>query len=345
MWILIILLATASVLLASWFITGWMRRYALASSLLDVPNERSSHQVPTPRGGGLAVAIVVLGSLPLLSVIDRVEWSVSIALMGAGAVVAGIGFLDDHRHVAARWRLICHFLAAGWALTWVGGMPPIAILEFRMEVSPVAQVLALLYLVWVVNLFNFMDGIDGIAALEVATVCFGAGILYLCTGIAGFGVLEWLLGFAVLGFLIWNFPPARIFLGDAGSGFLGIASGVMSLHAAWQAPQLWWSWLILLGVFLVDATFTLLRRLLAGEPAYQAHRVHAYQKASRRFGAHLPVTVAVGMINLCWLLPLALMVALGTLDGLVGLTIAYAPLVGVSLWLGAGQEESEHAPY
>src|SRR5690606_30192313 len=101
-----------------------------------------------------------------------------------------------------------------------------------------------------------------------------------------------MLAASVLGFLAWNFPPARIFMGDAGSGFLGIALGILSLQAAWIAPTLFWAWQILLGVFVVDATFTLLRRLLRGEKVYEAHRSHAYQYASRRFGRHLPVTLA-----------------------------------------------------
>jgi len=149
-----------------------------------------------------------------------------------------------------------------------------------------------------------------------------------------------LLTAAVAGFLFWNFPPARIFMGDAGSGFLGITLGVMSLQAAWVAPQLLWSWLILLGVFIVDATFTLLRRLLRGDKVYEAHRSHAYQYASRRFGRHLPVTLAVAALNLFWLLPIALWVGWSGLDGLVGLAIAYAPLIGLALKYKAGELES-----
>ena len=150
-----------------------------------------------------------------------------------------------------------------------------------------------------------------------------------------------LLAAAVMGFLFWNFPPARIFMGDAGSGFLGIALGVLSLQAAWVAPQLLWSWLILLGVFIVDATFTLLRRLLRGDKVYEAHRSHAYQYASRQYGRHLPVTLVVGGINILWLLPMALLVGLGWVDSFLGVLIAYVPLFGLALKYRAGELESQ----
>src|SRR5450830_81420 len=147
------------------------------------------------------------------------------------------------------------------------------------------------------------------------------------------------LAMAVAGFLYWSFPPARIFMGDAGSGFLGIVLGGLSLHAAWSAPQLLWVWLILLGVFIVDATFTLVRRLLRGDRVYEAHRSHAYQFASRRAGRHLPVTLAVLGINVVWLLPISVCVGLSVLDGLTGTILAYAPLVFIAVRFHAGELE------
>ncbi len=148
-----------------------------------------------------------------------------------------------------------------------------------------------------------------------------------------------MLAAAVAGFLYWNFPPARIFMGDAGSGFLGIVLGTMSIQAGWVDPALFWSWVILLGVFVVDATFTLVRRLLRGDKVYEAHRSHAYQYASRQFGRHLPVTLAVGGINIAWLLPIALLVGTGRVDGLIGVVLAYAPLVLLAIKFRAGELE------
>lgn len=327
------------VLLVSWGLTGGVRRYALARSLLDVPNARSSHVVPTPRGGGLAIVLAFLAVLPILAAEAVLQWPVMWALFGGGAWVAALGFLDDHGHIAARWRLLGHFAAAAWVLVWLGGLPPLRVVDVSLELGWLGHGLALVGLVWLLNLYNFMDGIDGIAAVEAICVCLSGALLY---GLLGHHSLAWTplaLGLAALGFLYWNFPPARIFMGDAGSGFLGLMLGALALQAAWVASELLWSWLILLGVFVVDATWTLLHRLIRRERVYEAHRSHAYQFASRRFRRHLPVTLAVALLNLLWLLPLAVGVALGYLDGVVGLLLAYSPLAWLAWRFEAGAVE------
>lgn len=319
--------------------TGLMRRYALARRIMDVPNARSSHSVPTPRGGGLAIVLSFLAALPMLTLVLDLPWGATFALLGAGTSVALVGFLDDHGHIAARWRLLLHFGAAIWALFWLGGLPPVQLFGVSLALGWIGHVLAAFYLVWVLNLYNFMDGIDGIAGVEVITVCLGGALLYWLKGHADLAIFPLLLAAASAGFLYWNFPPAKIFMGDAGSGFLGITLGVLSLQAAVFDASWLWAWLILLGVFIVDATYTLLRRLLRGDKVYEAHRSHAYQFASRHFGRHLPVTLGVATINLVWLLPLALWVGVGGLDGLVGLLLAYAPLLGLAVKFRAGALE------
>lgn len=323
-------------------LTYGLRRYALAKSLMDIPNARSSHKMPTPRGGGLAIVLTFLLGLPLLVESGALQSSVVFGLAGAGALVAVVGFLDDHRHVAARWRLLVHFAAAAWGLLWVGGLPPLPLFGLMIDPGWPAQFMALFYLVWLLNLYNFMDGIDGLAGIEAVSVCLGGVMLY---ALAMPGAADWevsaLLLVAAGGFLCWNFPPARIFMGDAGSGFLGLVLGLLSILAAWSHPAFFWAWLILLGVFIADATLTLLRRLARGEKIYEAHRSHAYQYASRRYGAHRPVSVAVGAINLFWLLPWALLVGLGLIDGAIGLLVAYAPLFWLAWHFKAGAAEAQ----
>jgi Fuc2NAc and GlcNAc transferase len=323
----------------AWALTWVLRRYALARSLLDIPNARSSHSLPTPRGGGVAIVLGFLCALLVVSGESSQTWHTALALGGAGLLVAVLGFLDDHGHIAARWRLLGHFTAAIWGLFWLGGLPPIQLFGGTFDLGWTGHVLTLFYLVWMLNLYNFMDGIDGIASTEAICVCLGAGLICLLSGHPELVVLPLLLAAAVAGFFFWNFPPARIFMGDAGSGFLGIILALLSLQAAWAAPALLWSWLILLGVFIVDATTTLLRRLIRGEKVYEAHRSHAYQFASRHFGRHLPVTAAVTAINICWLLPLALMTAVWGLDGSTMLVIAYLPLVLLAFRFRAGTVE------
>jgi Fuc2NAc and GlcNAc transferase len=320
----------------SFFLTWALRHYALSRSLVDIPNARSSHSVPTPRGGGVAIVLAFTLALSLLFFTGLMTSSVFLAITGAGALIAVIGFMDDHGHIAARWRLLGHFVASIWLLFWIGGLPVVEFFGQTFDLGWFGHVLAAFYLVWLLNLYNFMDGIDGIASVEAICVCLGACLLYWMNGATGLIWPPLLLAVSVTGFLFWNFPPARIFMGDAGSGFLGIVLGGLSLQAAWVSAEMLWGWLILLGVFIVDATFTLFRRLLRGDKVYEAHRSHAYQFASRRFGKHLPVTIAVGVINVFWLLPIALCVTRFGLDGALGVVLAYAPLLALAIKFRAG---------
>lgn len=327
-----------TVFIAALVLTGWFRCQALAHLLLDVPNPRSSHSIATPRGGGVAIVLPTLAALLALGWTGRLVWLSVWSLCGGGALVALIGFADDRGHVAPRWRLAGHFTAAVWVLAKMGGVPPLTAMNVVLNPGWLGFAILAFYLVWMLNLTNFMDGIDGIAGVEAITVCFGAAFL---SRIAAPGAHLWItplvLASATLGFLVWNWPPAQIFMGDVGSGFLGLMLAALSLQAGWLTSRLFWSWVILLGVFVVDATVTLFRRIAHGERFYEAHRSHAYQHAALRRGAHLPVTVAVGVVNICWLLPVALLVALGWLDGLVGVLIAYAPLVVAAVRLEAGR--------
>src|SRR5690606_32654439 len=160
------------------FVLTWgVRRYAIAGSLMDVPNERRSHSMPTPRGGGVAIVLSFLCSVPLLIVADVIPLESAVALIGAGGAVALLGFLDDHGHVAARWRLLGHFLSALWVLAWLQGMPVIKVLDQTLDLGWAGHVLAAFYLVWLLNLYNFMDGIDGIAGVEAISVCIGGALL------------------------------------------------------------------------------------------------------------------------------------------------------------------------
>ncbi|WP_103733579.1 glycosyltransferase family 4 protein [Pseudomonas sp. GZJR-8] len=332
-WIAIISIAS------SIFFTGLLRRYALQRNVLDIPNSRSSHSVPTPRGGGLAIVLGFLISLGLMRSFDLIDNAFFLASFLAGITVAALGFLDDHGHIPARWRLLGHFLSAIWAVYWIGGLPSVTIFGLHVNLGWIGGALAVLYAVWMLNLYNFMDGIDGLASAEAICACSSAALIYW---MLGYEELLWppiYLALATAGFFYWNFPKARIFMGDAGSGFLGITLAIISLKAASFSSTLLWVWLILLGVFIVDATFTLMRRLLRGEKVYEAHRSHAYQYASRRFNAHVPVTLCVILINLVWLAPIAWLVAFDRIDGAVGMSIAYVPLVVLALKFKAGVKE------
>jgi len=251
-----------------------------------------------------------------------------------------IGFLDDHGHVNARWRLLVHGCAAALVVWSAGGFPVLPILMTTVDFGWLGWLLAFVAIIWILNLFNFMDGIDGIAGIEAVTATLVMAFLCYQLDVASWLIqLHCMLAAAVFGFLCWNLPPARIFMGDAGSGFIGLMLGSLALYTCWQQPHLLCSWLIMLGVFIVDATFTLLKRLHAGQAVYQAHRSHAYQHAARRFGSHAKVSYCVLLINLCWLAPLALLSGFGYLDGSVVLLIAYIPLIWLANYYRAGRPD------
>jgi Fuc2NAc and GlcNAc transferase len=336
-------IASAAALLAA-ALTGWVRRQALQRQWLDLPNARSSHHAPTPRGGGLGIVVASAVAFVTLGVTGAMDARLCAALVGGGLAVAWIGFRDDRSPVRPGTRLAVHMAAAAWALAWLGGVPPIQFGTTTVEFGPFGYVLGALAIGWVLNLFNFMDGIDGIAASQAAFMALAGALL--ASGASAFGVQAASLAFgaACLGFLAWNWPPAKIFMGDVGSGFLGYVLAVLALAAMWESPVALFAWLALGSVFFVDASITLARRLLRGERVHEAHRSHAYQWLARRWGAHLPVTLLVLAVNLFVLLPVA------------GFCIAYparaatvllATLVGlgaIALLAGSGRAEAPTPP-
>ena len=317
------------VLASTWLGTHAVLRYAHARDLLDRPNERSSHAAPTPRGGGLAIVASFLAGLVALHALGEVNDMLLWAIGGGGLAIALVGFVDDHGHLSPRLRLLVHFAAVAWALYWLCGMPPLPVGGGYVVDGPAWTVLGAVGLVWLLNLYNFMDGIDAIAGVEAVCVTLGALLLG--------GAATWLLlAAAACGFLLLNWPPARIFMGDVGSGFLGFVLGILAVDAAaWGVVPLASS-VILLGVFLVDATVTLFRRWLRGERVSEAHRSHAYQHAARRSGGHRPVVLAMIAINVLWLLPWAWVAQVWPGWSMAAVAVALAPLVALALWLGAG---------
>ena len=283
--------------LISAFITRGLVANSHRLSTLDIPNERSSHLTPTPRGGGIAFVATSLVGLFILLLNNTLNNEDVLALGCAGAIVAVAGFLGS--------------------------------------------ILGVLYLVWLLNLFNFMDGTDGIAASEAIFVCLAGAILnYHVLSGTNHSAAAVVLAASTIGFLLYNWSPAEIFMGDVGSGFLGVMIGGLSLLAAKQQPELLWVWIILLAVFVSDATVTLIRRLLRKQKPHVAHRSHAYQHLAVLFASHAKVSLLVFAINIVWLLPIAFLVANKQLEGTTGVVIAYIPLLIAALALGAGKDSA-----
>jgi Fuc2NAc and GlcNAc transferase len=205
----------------------------------------------------------------------------------------------------------------------------------------VGSILGVVYLVWLLNLFNFMDGTDGIAASEAIFVLLaGAFLNYHVLSDANHSAVAVVLAASTFGFILYNWSPAKIFMGDVGSGYLGIGVGGLSLIAANQDPELLWVWIILLAVFVSDATVTLIRRLLRKQKPHVAHRSHAYQHLAIRLNSHAKVALLVLAVNIAWLLPIAFLVADKQLAGTTGAIIAYVPLLVAALAFGAGKDSA-----
>ena len=336
-------------------LTGLVRHFAPRLGLMAEPVARSAHSRLTPTGGGLAM-------LPAYAICLGVLYSQGLlplpALMAlaAGLPLALLGLWDDVRHLPAGLRVACHSGAALWAMVWLGGgLPVLEVGGWRLENGWLLDGLTLLGLVWLLNLYNFMDGIDGLAGGEALFVntavplflvfCVAAGA---CVAAAGAGVaapgtgigtaLVWchaVLAAAAAGFLWWNRPPARLFMGDVGSGLLGFALGVLALISIRHGLMNLWAWLLLLGVFAVDASVTLIRRMLGGSRWYESHASHAYQHAARRW-SHGRVTAAAALINLLWLAPLAWLALSRPPWAPAVAAVGLAPLLGLAFYLRAG---------
>ena len=320
--------------------TGYMRHYALKKNIIDNPNERSSHSVPTPRGGGVAVVCSYLLALTVLIYSQQLTVHIGLTLIAPGFVIALLGFLDDHGHINSMLRLGVHFLVAIGVVISLGGFSKVTVFN-GLQLGFLANIVAVLFLVWLLNLYNFMDGINGIASVEAITTVVSMAILYYVLNTTLNSDILWLLAACVFGFLLWNFPKAKIFMGDACSGFLGLTLGILALIALKENLALFCAWIICLGVFVVDATYTLIKRVLSGYKMYDAHRSHSYQILSRKWGGHTPVTLAVAAINLLWLFPIAYMtVTQAWAYPELAVLIAYIPLLIVAIKFKAGHADA-----
>ncbi|WP_446890105.1 MraY family glycosyltransferase [Acinetobacter lwoffii] len=326
--------------LLAFAMTYFMRAYALKKNIIDNPNERSSHSVPTPRGGGVAVVCSYLLALAVLIYSQQLTVHIGLTLTAAGFVIALLGFLDDHGHINSMLRLAVHFLVAIGVVISLGGFSEITAFN-GLQLGFIANIIAVLFLVWLLNLYNFMDGINGIASVEAITTVVSMAIMYYVLNTTLNSDILWLLAACIFGFLLWNFPKAKIFMGDACSGFLGLTLGILALIALKENLALFCAWIICLGVFVVDATYTLIKRVLSGYKMYDAHRSHSYQILSRKCGSHTPVTLAVAAINLLWLFPIAyITVTQPWAYPELAVLIAYIPLLIVAIKFKAGHADA-----
>ncbi|NOT86291.1 MAG: glycosyltransferase family 4 protein [Methylococcaceae bacterium] len=315
-------------------------RYYAQCFLMDEPNHRSSHLYPTPRGGGLGCVLAFTIAAFYLYLHKRLMLN-ELELVSVSLGVAVIGFWDDHRHIAARWRLFGYGIAALWAILLLQGLPklPLPLGLGTLYFGWSGYALGLLFLAWTLNLFNFMDGTDGIAAAEAIFVA--TGLAWFMQDInANLALLALCLAVVCLGFLVWNWPPAKIFMGDVGSSFIGFMLGVLIVLFSHTHIVFAYIGLILFAVFIVDASFTLLRRIVSGQKYYEAHCSHAYQLLAKRHQpkGHLRVLLGVILVNLGYLFPLAALAFKLPDYAWACLLSAYLPLIYMAHTLKAGEK-------
>lgn len=312
----------------SWLLASRVRLYAL-DRLLDVPNERSSHTVPTPRGGGLAIAVTVLGGVILAAVFHWITWEIAIALAGGGAMIATVGWIDDHKSLSALVRFAVQFLAAAWAMFWLGGLSSLNVGYATLNLGILGTILGIIGIVWAINLYNFVDGIDGLAAGEAVSTGVVGGLILLAMGQYGLAMIALLIAAASAGFLPLNWAPAKLFMGDVGSGMLGYLFAVLAIASENSGAVPLLLWVLLLGAFIFDATVTLCRRIAHGERWYHAHHSHAYQRMVQAGRSHAQVSSMILLINLAlavlaivaWLRPTFFLISIGA--GALLLSVIY----------------------
>ena len=339
-----IYLAYLSASLATFALTYLFYRILSSWRIVDVPNSRSSHLSPVPRGGGIAIVIAFFSTLILSGLSDTLDGNFSQALIYGGISIALIGFSDDICSLNPIIRFAATSLVTILCVLHIG-TPSVSFIGFTLQSAPILFICEVLAILWILNLYNFMDGIDAITSVETISVVLIAAILLLLfsAGDESSGKqveVLLLIAFSTAGFLIWNWPPARVFMGDVSSSFLGFILALFAVQTSVEQTMNVWVWLILLGVFFMDATVTVIRRILNKETFYKAHRQHIYQRfalylqetkgirsAAARTYAHRTTSLIVAAINFLWLAPWAYMAMLYAQQAMLFAFISLTPLL------------------
>lgn len=315
-------------------------------SLVDKPNHRSSHLVPTPSGGG--IGLVVAGSLTGIYLLAFAEpFLYGFVVLSLSSVLAGIGLQDDRKPMPARMRLGIQIALAAILLFVLGGLPEMQRFVNAWFSRTLIYAFLLLVIVWWINLFNFMDGIDGLAGMQTIFMLLSGVFLLVAPRqeLISDPSIIWMMCIAgaTAGFLLLNWAPAKIFMGDVGSiylAFMLLSFGLLSIRSEFISVVTGLSmWAILGATFATDATITLMTRMLTTRRWHEPHRSHLYQRLARRLGGHRSVTLLYLAVNVLWLLPLAYLCVRYPQWAVACAVVAYLPLIAVAIGLGAGRPD------
>jgi len=308
------------------------KKIAISQNILSNPNFRTLHTKPIPVGGGIVFSMVFIVGMIYHSWLNQLSNNLLLLIAVGGAAAALFGFLDDLKNIRALKKLTFQFLLSGWAFLCIDGGP---LLMFDWLPSIITIPLTLLFLVWMMNGSNFMDGIDGMA---ISAALFVSGmmiwVLLLTHPESEFIIVMALLFASSCGFFLFNWPPASIFMGDAGSIFLGYLFGSLILVTVQVGDLTIWTWLVVLAYFFADIIVTQFMRVILVKKWYLPHRSHAYQNLARITGSHFRVTAGVVLYNLIWILPLTLWSALSPEMGPYAAVLAVSPGLFVAYRFG-----------
>jgi len=285
-WIILL----AALFLLSFVLTYLIRVWALKYKIIDIPNRRSSHTSPTPRGGGLAIITCWYIGITILFFNELINDRLYYAFI-SGSLLAIISLLDDLVSIKPLVRLLAQFITAALAVFFLGGFDVIEIYKWNIASDIILILFALLAIIWFINLYNFLDGIDGYASVEAICI---AIVLFMFTG----NNAALLLIASIAGFLFWNRPKAKIFMGDVGSTQLGYIIIVFGIHLHNDGQFNFINWILLSSPFWFDATLTLFRRWRNGETLSQAHKRHVYQRLVQAGYNHLQVNMILIGLNI-----------------------------------------------
>jgi Fuc2NAc and GlcNAc transferase len=344
--VLTIVFLTFAAALGTFLCCLLVTRRAHKWALIDSPNYRSSHKVPTPSGGG--IGFVLSGTLTGLYLsVTSLPSLHTITVLIISCVLAGVGLHDDRKPMPARLRLGIQIVMGASLLFVLGGLPEMQRFVDAWFTRTLIYAFLLLVIVWWINLYNFMDGIDGLAGMQtVFMLLAGAFLLVLPRHeLMSDPIIGWMLCIAgaTSGFLVLNWAPAKIFMGDVGSiylAFMLLSFGLLSIRNEFIPVATGLSmWAILGATFATDATITLMTRMLTIRRWHEAHRTHLYQRLARKLGNHSRVTLLYLAVNLLWLLPLAFVCVRYPQWAVAWAVLAYIPLIALAIGLGAGRSD------
>lgn len=315
----------------SFFLTRLVIIY-LGKRLVDIPGNRSSHNQPTPRGGGLAIAISCAIAYAYI-LIYKSNQAPDFLLIALPLAMALLGLIDDFINLKIQSRLFVQLTLAAIGIYSCLEDTTLPLLNIVLIAG-----FLVLTLTWSTNLYNFMDGINGIATLQAISTCIAMGFIFFARGIETEATtLLLIIGCACVGFIYWNFPNAKIFMGDTGSLFLGFIFGLLAIKTSLNSLEIATAWLVVMAIFICDASYTLCVRLLSGQKFYLPHRNHSYQKLALQLGSHSKTSLLVFTVNILWLFPIAFLTASTLIHPILALLLAYCPLIIIAIKLKAGK--------